>query len=137
MAWFLGSKRNLREVSRARKLGKLSQFQQVEKVPPLNVREISAAEEEIIKVVQSQSFHEEICILTGLATGPKEDRAGKKTVKRPSSIFKLDPDCTSDPYRSCPLPRYGSIPSCFKKIRLKERPATSYEVGQWWKFYER
>ena len=77
-----------------RKRGEPVQSGYGQKVDPLKVYELEAAEKEILKKVQESCFQEELLFLQG-ATPGSASSSKKMTVKKSSHIYKLDPVLSS------------------------------------------
>ena len=76
-------KGQLRWAAAKRKQGQELQFPKENKISPIDVDELREAERAIVKLVQRQTFKEELLSL----------RSSRKEVKKSSSIVKLDPTC--------------------------------------------
>lgn len=90
VAWILRYRNRLRNAVTRRKKGDLLQSHHDQKIDALKVHELEEAEREIIKVVQSRCFNDELLSLQGSAseaTNPLK----VKSVKKSSHICKLDP----------------------------------------------
>lgn len=83
VAWMLRFKGRLRWAAAKRKQGQELQFPKENKISPIDVDELREAERAIVKLVQRQTFKEELLSL----------RSSRKEVKKSSSIVKLDPTC--------------------------------------------
>ena len=86
VAWILRFKGRLRCAAAKRKQGQELQFPKEKKISPIDVDELREAERTIVKLVQSQTFKEELMSL----------RSSRKEVKKSSSIVKLDPTCIEE-----------------------------------------
>ena len=95
MAWILRYRSNLLRVSRRRKEDEAKVLIS-EKPSPISVDEIRSAEIEILKYVQKQSFGEELSCLQNKESDAMPKKSVRKcstsSVKKSSSIFKLDPE---------------------------------------------
>ena len=94
MAWLLRYKQNLNKQSQRRKAKEVISYQSdVSKITPLSVTEVNEAEREIIKLVQKQTFKEELLALSRITRVCKEteETAIRNPTKKTSSIYKLDP----------------------------------------------
>ena len=60
-------------------------------ITPLSISEVNEAENEIIKYVQGQLFKEELASLNGISDSIQQGKSNQNTVKKNSSIYKLDP----------------------------------------------
>ncbi|KAK3744013.1 hypothetical protein QZH41_004823 [Actinostola sp. cb2023] len=91
IAWILRYKNNLRKQSQRRKANEVISYQsKVNAIIPLSVSEINDAERVIVKYVQKQAFKEELSILNCIDKENQES-SNQSTVKKCSSIYKLDP----------------------------------------------
>ncbi|KAK3735155.1 hypothetical protein QZH41_020254, partial [Actinostola sp. cb2023] len=94
IAWVLCYKNNLRKQSQRRKANEVISCQsKVNANIPLSVSEINDAERVIVKYVQKQAFKEELSILNCIDKENQES-SNQSTVKKCSSIYKLDPIMT-------------------------------------------
>ncbi|KAK3702238.1 hypothetical protein QZH41_005406 [Actinostola sp. cb2023] len=94
IAWILRYKNNLRKQSQRRKANEVISYQsKVNAIIPLSVSEINDAERVIVKYVQKQAFKEELSILNCIDKENQES-SNHSTVKKCSSIYKLDPIMT-------------------------------------------
>ena len=91
VAWLLRFRNRLRDAVVKRKTGDPLQSQKDQKIDALKVCELKDAEREIIKVVQSRHFYDELLSLQGGAS--KTANPSKiKSAKKSSHIYKLDPN---------------------------------------------
>ncbi len=86
VAWVLRFKSNLLHRVRERdNVGKKTT--QTTAISPITVTELREAEKEIVKHVQEEAFPEEICVLKK----NESKESNRKSVKKSSSIYQLDP----------------------------------------------
>ena len=91
VSWILRYKNILRRQSQRRKANELISYQSnAVMIAPLSVSEMNEAEKEILKHVQKQSFTDELHTLSRISKETQET-SNKNSVKKCSSIYKLDP----------------------------------------------
>ena len=91
VSWILRYKNILRRQSQRRKANELISYQSnAVMIAPLSVSEMNEAEKEILKHVQKQSFTDELQTLSRISKETQET-SNKNSVKKCSSIYKLDP----------------------------------------------
>ena len=121
MAWILRFRNRLRDAVIKRKKGDPLQSHQDQKIDALKVCELEDAEREIIKVVQSRHFYDELISLQGGAS-ETANPSKIKSVKKSSHICKLDPNlsrgviCVGGRLQRSPISEEAKHPAILPKL---------------------
>ena len=106
VSWMLRIKSNLR----SRRTGSYTKNSAQNKILPISLQEMNAAEKEIIKYVQRQEYPDELSCLTQNIQPLEPLAEVTRSVKKSSSVFKLGVMLGSDLLRVCGRLEHSNLP---------------------------